>query len=103
LKFFKQTNRAAIPYNGNNFSPNLGAKRIYGLFAFKWKYLKQFSNHPETYLEKMESCDSNRILDMDFAQYIAPFPYVNSFSVDNLNDIHLVENSIINDKYWGKY
>ena len=97
------TSRAAIPYNGNNFSINLGAKRIYGLFAFKWKYLKQFSNHPETYLEKMESCDSNRVLDMDFAQYIAPFPYVNSFSVDNLNDIHLVENSIINDKYWGKY
>lgn len=97
------TSRAPVPYSGNKFSKEIKAKRIYGLFAFKWKYLKMFSEHPETRLEKLESCDSNRILDMNFTQYIAPFPYIPSFSVDNIEDIKIVESNIKNDKYWGKY
>lgn len=97
------TSRAAIPYNNNKFSKELGARRIYGLFAFRWKYLKQFSAHPETRLEKLESCDSNRTLDMDFRQYVAPYPFVRSYSVDNLSDIKVVESYIKEDKYWGKY
>jgi 3-deoxy-manno-octulosonate cytidylyltransferase (CMP-KDO synthetase) len=97
------TSRAAIPYNNNKFSKELGARRIYGLFAFRWKYLKQFSAHPETRLEKLESCDSNRTLDMDFRQYVAPYPFVRSYSVDNMSDIKIVESYIREDKYWGKY
>ena len=97
------TSRAALPYNKNTFSGELEAKRIYGLFAFRWKYLKQFSNHNQTYLEQTEACDSNRILDMNFRQYIAPYPYVKSYSVDSPSDVLLVESHIINDKYWGKY
>lgn len=97
------TSRAPVPFSGNIFSKEINAKRIYGLFAFKWKYLKMFSEHPETKLEKLESCDSNRILDMNFSQYIAPFPYIPSYSVDNVDDIKIVEANILNDKYWGKY
>ncbi len=97
------TSRAPIPYSGNIFSKEIKAKRIYGLFAFKWKYLKMFSEHIETRLEKLESCDSNRILDMNFSQHIAPFPFIPSYSVDNIDDIKIVESNILNDKYWGKY
>lgn len=97
------TTRSPVPYNGNKFSKELQARRIYGLFAFEWKYLKKFSAHSETRLEKLESCDSNRILDMDFCQHIAPYPYIKSYSVDNIKDIELVEANIKADKYWGKY
>ena len=97
------TSRAAVPYNGGKFSLDIDTRRIYGLFAFKWKYLKKFAAHPETRLEKLEACDSNRILDMDFRQYIAPYPYIKSYSVDNPNDISLVEKHMQQDKYWGKY
>lgn len=97
------TSRAAIPYNNNKFSIDLGARRIYGLFAFKWKYLRKFSEHQETRLEKLESCDSNRVLDMDFRQFVAPYPFIRSYSVDNISDIKIVESYIKSDKYWGKY
>ena len=97
------TSRAAIPYSSNKFKIENNIKRIYGLFAFKWKYLKEFTNHQETYLEKLEACDSNRILDMNFSQYIAPYPFVKSYSVDSPDDISIVEKNIIQDKYWEKY
>ena len=97
------TSRAAIPYSSNKFRIENNIKRIYGLFAFKWKYLKDFTNHQETYLEKQEACDSNRILDMNFSQYIAPYPFVKSYSVDSPDDISIVEKNIVEDKYWGKY
>ena len=40
---------------------------------------------------------------MDFRQYIAPYPFVKSYSVDSPEDISIVEKNILNDKYWGKY
>jgi len=97
------TSRSPVPYNKGVFSEDIGAKRIYGIFAFKWELLKKFSSHPETRLEKFEACDSNRILDMNFVQHVAAYPYVDSFSVDSPADIDLVETYMINDKFWGKY
>jgi 3-deoxy-manno-octulosonate cytidylyltransferase (CMP-KDO synthetase) len=79
------------------------ARRIYGIFAFRWRYLKAFTEHEETRLERLEACDSNRILDMPFSQFIAPYPYVESFSVDSLGDIALVEKHMLSDRYWAKY
>lgn len=96
------TSRAPLPY-GEYFSLNLKAKRIFGLFAFKYKQLKEFSNFDETFLEKVESCDSNRILDMKFVQTVVPYSYIDSFSVDKVEDISLVEKFLVNDKLWGKY
>lgn len=97
------TSRAPVPYCKGSFSEDLMARRIYGIFAFRWKYLKAFTNHSETRLEKLEACDSNRILDMDFRQYIAPYPYARSFSVDSPDDIKLVEKHMVSDEYWGHY
>lgn len=97
------TSRAPVPYCKGAFSPALMARRIYGIFAFRWQYLKAFSAHAETRLEQLEACDSNRILDMRFRQYIAPYPYVESFSVDSPQDIELVERHMAADKYWALY
>jgi 3-deoxy-manno-octulosonate cytidylyltransferase (CMP-KDO synthetase) len=97
------TTRSLAPYGKGVFSKELEAKRIYGIFAFKWKYLKAFTEHPETRLERLESCDSNRILDMEFRQYIAPYKYVRSYSVDSRKDIDLVEIHMKKDPLWGSY
>ena len=75
------TSRAPLPYCKGEFSADLLARRIYGIFAFRWKYLKAFTEHPETRLEEIEACDSNRILDMPFRQHIAPYAHIKSFSV----------------------
>ena len=88
------TSRSPLPYCKGNFTEELLARRIYGIFAFRWKYLKAFTEHDETRLELLEACDSNRILDMPFKQYIAPYPSIKSFSVDSPNDIKLVEKYI---------
>lgn len=97
------TSRAAVPYCKGKFSADLMARRIYGIFAFRWKYLKAFTAHAETRLEMLEACDSNRILDMSFRQCIAPYPYVKSFSVDSPSDIELVEKHMASDEYWKLY
>ena len=91
------TSRAPLPFCKGAFTEELMARRIYGILAFRWKYLKDFTNFPETRLEVLEACDSNRILDMGFTQYIAPYPSIKSFSVDSPSDITLVEKHILND------
>jgi len=97
------TSRAPLPYCKGKFSPTLMARRVYGIFAFRWQYLKAFTAHAETRLERLEECDSNRILDMSFRQYIAPYPYLESYSVDSPDDIRLVEKHMITDEYWRLY
>jgi 3-deoxy-manno-octulosonate cytidylyltransferase (CMP-KDO synthetase) len=97
------TSRAPIPYCKNEFSADLDARRIYGIFAFRWKYLKAFNSHKETRLELLEACDSNRILDMPFKQFIAPYPSIKSFSVDSPHDIALVEKYILEDELVDLY
>jgi 3-deoxy-manno-octulosonate cytidylyltransferase (CMP-KDO synthetase) len=97
------TSRAPLPYCKGSFSNDLKARRIYGIFAFRWKALKAFTLHEETRLEQLEACDSNRILDMSFSQYIAEYPSIKSFSVDSPSDISLVEREMVLDEYWNLY
>jgi 3-deoxy-manno-octulosonate cytidylyltransferase (CMP-KDO synthetase) len=97
------TSRAPVPYSNEKFSPALLARRIYGIFAFRWRYLRAFTEHEQTRLEKLEACDSNRILDMPFSQFIAPYPYAKSFSVDSPSDAGLVEHHMANDELWLRY
>ena len=97
------TSRAPLPHCKGAFSEALLARRIYGILAFRWKYLRAFTAHPETRLERLEACDSNRILDMPFSQYIAPYPHAQSFSVDSPSDIGLVEAHMGSDEYWQMY
>jgi 3-deoxy-manno-octulosonate cytidylyltransferase (CMP-KDO synthetase) len=97
------TSRSPIPYAKDGFSPALGALRIHGIFAFRWKELREFTEFPETRLERLESCDSNRILDMPYSQYVAKYPNRHSFSVDSPEDVVLVEQYMPNDPLWGRY
>jgi len=97
------TSRAPVPYSKMPLTPEHLARRIYGILAFRWQYLQAFTRHPETRLEKLEACDSNRILDMPFVQHIAPYPYLASFSVDSPDDIKLVEAHMNKDEFWAKY
>jgi 3-deoxy-manno-octulosonate cytidylyltransferase (CMP-KDO synthetase) len=96
------TSRAPIPYC-KEFSPEVGARRIYGIFAFRWHFLQTFTNLVESPLEIAESCDSNRIFDHGYKQKAALFPYRPSYSVDSPHDTELVEAHLRADALWGKY
>ena len=85
------------------FSPNIGAKRVGGIFGFRWHMLKWFTGLPESPLEIAESCDSNRVYDNDRRQRIAPAPDRPYVSVDSPEDVARVEAVIENDDFWGKY
>jgi 3-deoxy-manno-octulosonate cytidylyltransferase (CMP-KDO synthetase) len=96
------TSRSPVPYC-KTFSLDVGAKRVSGIFAFRWHFLQTFNQLPESPLELSESCDSNRIVDHGYRQRIAPFAYQHYFSVDSPADIELVEKYITMDSLWGSY
>jgi 3-deoxy-manno-octulosonate cytidylyltransferase (CMP-KDO synthetase) len=96
------TSRSPVPYC-KEFSTGLGAKRVGGIFGFRWHFLKWFTKTPESPLEIAEACDSNRICDNGFRQRIAPIPYRPYVSVDSPSDIRRVEAVIESDVLWGKY
>ena len=96
------TSRSPIPYC-KTFSPELGARRIYGIFGFRWHYLKKFTRLPESPLELNEMCDSNRFYDHGLTQRIAPYPYIDSFSVDVIEDARKVEVYMKKDPLFEKY
>jgi 3-deoxy-manno-octulosonate cytidylyltransferase (CMP-KDO synthetase) len=96
------TSRAPIPYC-KEFSPSIGAKRVSGIFAFRWHFLETFTQLCESPLELQESCDSNRIMDHGYKQRIALYPYQPYFSVDSPPDVALVEEYIAEDTLWGSY
>lgn len=96
------TSRAPIPYC-QELTPEVGARRIYGIFAFRWAFLRWFNAQPESPLELVESCDSNRICDNGRRQRIAPYPSIPSYSVDSPADRDKVEAAMADDPYWQKY
>jgi 3-deoxy-manno-octulosonate cytidylyltransferase (CMP-KDO synthetase) len=96
------TSRAPLPYC-KQFTPELEAKRIYGIFGFRWEFLKLFTELAPSPLEVKEACDSNRLYDYGFHQHIAPFPFRPSFSVDSPHDIGIVESAMTKDPLWGSY
>jgi 3-deoxy-manno-octulosonate cytidylyltransferase (CMP-KDO synthetase) len=96
------TSRAPVPYC-KTLTPEVGARRIYGIFGFRWQFLKWFVETPESRLEILEACDSNRICDSGRRQRIAPYPHVPSFSVDSPADLEKVAAHMQSDPFWGKY
>lgn len=96
------TSRSPIPH-ARVFSPEIGARRIGGIFAFRWSFLEIFIAMPESPLEIAEACDSNRFCDNGYRQRVAPVDYRPYFSVDARSDIDLVESAMADDPYWGRY
>jgi 3-deoxy-manno-octulosonate cytidylyltransferase (CMP-KDO synthetase) len=96
------TSRAPIPY-AKEFSPNINAKRVGGIFGFRWHFLKWFTGLEESPLEITEACDSNRIYDNGRRQRTALAPARPYLSVDSPEDVARVEAVIENDDLWGKY
>lgn len=99
------TSRSPIPYS-KKFSKSINAKRIYGIFAFTFSFLKKFYKTKESPLEIVESCDSNRICDNYSNQYIAKYKNIPSYSVDCVSDLKKVEKAILKDpvfKIYEKY
>jgi len=97
------TSRSPVPYCKGVFTQEHGAKRIYGIFAFRWRFLKWFTETPESPLEISEACDSNRICDHGGGQRVAPYPYIASFSVDSPADRDKVEAHMESDPLWQTY
>ncbi len=96
------TSRSPIPYC-KKFSRNSNAKRIGGIFAFKYFFLKKYFNLKPSPLEINESCDINRICDNGGGVHIAPIKYKPYFSVDTSSDLRLVNKSMEKDSLWKKY
>jgi 3-deoxy-manno-octulosonate cytidylyltransferase (CMP-KDO synthetase) len=97
------TSRSPVPYS-KVFSPEIGAKCLYGFFGFRWHYLKMFNELPESPLELAESCDSNRLYDYGYTQRIALYKFVESYSVvDVPEDIAKVEKCLEDDEIYQKY
>ena len=96
------TSRAPIPYC-EKFSKKIKAKRFGGIFAFRWEFLKKFYKTEESFLEKVEACDSNRICDNGGGQFIAEYPFKPFFSVDCPKDIKNVIKHMKKDKIYKRY
>jgi len=96
------TSRSPIPYC-KTFSSELGAKRVGGIFGFRWHLLKWFTETPESPLEISESCDSNRLMDNGYRQRIAPAPIRPYVSVDSFDDVARAEAALKMDPLWGRY
>ena len=94
--------RSPIPFS-KRFSKNLGAKRIYGIYAFRYEFLKHFNKLNSSPLEIIESCDQNRICDNGGRMYVAEFKFFPSFSVDTNSDLKLVRKKMPQDILWKKY
>jgi len=97
------TSRSPIPHNVKLNKNSSIAKRIHGMFSFRWHYLKKFYNTSESTLEKVEACDSNRICEMYGGQYISYEKYKETYSVDTKKDIKIVERLLLKDRLFKFY
>jgi len=96
------TSRSPIPYS-KKLLKTMNAKRIGGIFAFRYFFLKKYFNLKPSPLEINESCDINRICDNGGGIYAASVKYRPYFSVDTIADLRLVNKSMSNDVLWKKY
>ncbi len=87
------TSRAPIPWC-EKFSPDVGAKRIGGVFGYRASFLANFVRWAQTPLEVSESCDINRICGAGIRQRVVEVTYRPYFSVDRPKDIARVEAAI---------
>ncbi len=80
--------RSAIPFM-KKFKKGI-AKKIVGIYAFRFKSLLKFKNTKQSFLEKIESCDTNRICETSGDLYAVDYPYQNIIAVDTIKDLKKV-------------
>ncbi len=68
------------------------AKKIIGVYAFRLRALTKFKNTKQTYLEKIESCDTNRICETTSDMYAVDYPYKKIIAIDTIQDLKKVRN-----------
>ena len=85
------TSRSPVPYC-KKFNQKIGAKRIYGIFAFRYDFLKKFNSTSESFLEKIESCDTNRICESTGDLYEVEYPHQEIIAIDTIKDLKRVRN-----------
>lgn len=96
------TSRSPVPYC-EKFSEKINAKRVGGIFTFRFEFLRKFNKTKESFLERVESCDSNRICDNGGGQFIASYPFSPYFSVDCPEDLNKVIKYMAKDKIYNTY
>lgn len=94
--------RAPVPFY-KNFKKKNYSKRIVGIFAFRFKYLKKYFTIKPTPLEIIESCDTNRICETFGGFYLSLIKNKLMYAVDTNEDLKKVEKLISKDNCWGKY
>ena len=94
--------RAPAPFY-KNFKRKNYSKRIVGIFAFKFKYLKKYFTIKPTPLEIIESCDTNRICETFGGFYLSLIKNKTMYAVDTYKDLKKVEKLISKDDCWRKY
>ena len=89
------TSRAPIPYQ-KEFSRD-NSWKIFGLFAFKPSALQLFNKLEQSKLEKLESCDTNRICgSQKLVQHVIPFRSDKVYqAVDNKKDLDVVKKLLL--------
>ncbi len=94
--------RRPIPFT-QKFKKSIGAKRIYGIFGFKFSYLMEFTKMKSSNLEILESCDTNRLCFHGKEQYAIDYNFYPSYSVDRPSHINIVTRYLKKDKLFKKY
>ena len=94
--------RRPIPFV-KKFQKSIGAKRIYGIFGFKFSYLKKFTKMKSSNLEILESCDTNRLCFHGEEQYVIDYDFYPSYSVDRPSHINIVTKYLKKDKLFKIY
>ncbi len=80
--------RSTLPYM-KKFKKGI-AKKIIGIYAFRLQSLLKFKNTSQTFLEKIESCDTNRICETTGDLYAVEYPYKEIVAIDTMKDLRKV-------------
>jgi 3-deoxy-manno-octulosonate cytidylyltransferase (CMP-KDO synthetase) len=97
------TSRAPVPYMENFCLIHSFPYRVGGIFAFREVCLKHFAESAESTLEKIEMCDSNRILESDFRQIAFVNNDAEYYSVDSPEDLINAEAFFLKDRLVSTY
>mgnify|MGYP001238254079 FL=1 len=92
--------RAPIPSRSRAADPPVYQQT--GVIGFSWSFLKNFSDLPQTPLEKIESIDMLRVLEHGFPLKLV-FTDIETIGVDTPADLARAEKVLFNDAFTSRY